>query len=84
MKKDGHGTAELPVRHSLKPMYAISAVIAILMSAVYASGFLFQNTIYPSEKFIRTFLPNDIIILLIGLPALSFAWCFLCIFSWLP
>jgi hypothetical protein len=45
-------------------------LIAILTSVVSVSGLLYRDIFYPSEEFIQTFVPNDVVNLCIGLPIL--------------
>ncbi len=51
-------------------MYKVSAIIAILMAIVDISGLLFLAAIYPTDDVLRTFVANDVVNLLIGLPIL--------------
>ncbi|MEN8118642.1 MAG: hypothetical protein ABFS16_16785 [Bacteroidota bacterium] len=50
--------------------YALSLVVAILMAAASVAGLLYQETLYPTDELVRAFLPNDVVVLLIGLPIL--------------
>ena len=48
----------------------LSLVIAVLMTGLSLAGIFFQNSLYPSEALRRSFVPNDVVNLLIGLPVL--------------
>lgn len=56
------------VRSSLTPVYVFSLVIAILMAAVSIAGLVYGTSIYPTNALLRSFVPNDVVNLLIGLP----------------
>jgi hypothetical protein len=64
-------------RHSNLPMdrdpallYVLSCLIAILMAAASLAGILYSSEIYPSDELVRTFVPNDVVSILIGVPIL--------------
>jgi hypothetical protein len=61
---------DLPVTNSLKLGYLFSLLIAILTAFTSLTSIIFQDEIYPSEELLQSFLPNDIVNLLIGLPIL--------------
>jgi hypothetical protein len=65
----GHD-ASPPLEGNLTWLYALSLVIAILMAAASLAGLLYSTTTYPTDELLRSFLPNDVCILLIGLPML--------------
>ncbi|MEN8204186.1 MAG: hypothetical protein ABFS28_16430 [Bacteroidota bacterium] len=56
--------------HNLTIYYALSLVVAILMAAASVAGLSYQKTLYPTDELVRAFLPNDVVVLLIGLPIL--------------
>jgi hypothetical protein len=60
----------LPVRGSIRLVYAFSLGIAVLTAAASAAGLLFPAAVYPTEELRRAFVPNDVVTLLIGLPIL--------------
>ena len=62
--------SELPIKRDLATVYAVSCLVALLMAAVSAAGILFRTTVYPSEELLRTFVSNDVVNLLIGVPIL--------------
>ena len=64
-----HG-AGLPVRHDLTWMYALSLVVAVLLAAASVAGLVFRAGVYPADEFVRSFVPNDVVNLAIGLPIL--------------
>ena len=72
MKKQSNSSSPqtLPITESLPLAYALSYIIAILMTAVSLGGLLFPSAIYPTDELTTTFVPNDVVNLVIGLPIL--------------
>jgi hypothetical protein len=62
--------SELPIHRDLALVYTLSCLVALLMVAASAAGILFRTTVYLSEELLRTFVPNDVVNLLIGVPIL--------------
>ncbi len=62
-------TAETP-NDNLKSEYFLSSVIAVLMALVSLAGLLFPNRLYPTTELRSSFLANEVVNLLIGLPIL--------------
>jgi hypothetical protein len=60
----------LPTRRNLTLIYLLSVIIAILMAAVSITGLLFRAIIYPTDDLLQSFVPTDVVNLLIGLPIL--------------
>jgi len=60
----------LPIRHDLALTYVLSLIIAILMAAASVAGLLYRTVIYPTDELLRSFMPNDVVNLFIGLPIL--------------
>jgi hypothetical protein len=58
------------VRGKLSLIYASSILVAILMTVASIAGLLYRTSIYPSEELVRSFVPNDVVNLFIGLPIL--------------
>ena len=58
----------LPIKRSLKLIYILSFIVAALMAVSSLVGILYQSEIYPSEELLSTFMSNDMVNLLIGLP----------------
>jgi hypothetical protein len=63
-------TAQLPITRHLTSAYVFSLVVAFLMSAASLAGLLFQSGIYPTDDLRHSFVPTDVVNLLIGLPIL--------------
>ena len=59
-----------PIKGKLSLIHSASLLIAILMAAASLAGLRYQTIIYPTEELIQTFVPNDVVNLLIGLPVL--------------
>lgn len=60
----------LPVKGSLINVTILSLLVAGLTAVVSIAGLLYQNTIYPTEELRQSFVANDVINLVIGLPIL--------------
>lgn len=70
MNTNQKDNATLPIRCNLKLAYANSLVIAALMAIVSVAGLLYQTSIYPTDELLQSFVPNDVVNLIIGLPIL--------------
>ena len=73
MNTEQEHDAGLPIRRNLTPIYVLSIIIAILMTGVSVAGLLYRNVLYPTDDLLRSFLPNDAVNLIIGLPILLFS-----------
>jgi hypothetical protein len=62
--------ANLPIKRNLTLTYALSLVIALLMTAASVAGLLFQTVIYPTDELLKAFMPNDVVNLFLGVPIL--------------
>lgn len=60
----------LPVKRRLSLAYTLTIVVMVGMGVLSLVGLILPNNIYPSEEFIQSYLVNDVINLLIGLPIL--------------
>lgn len=60
----------LPIKGKLSLIYACSFLVAILMTVASIAGLQYHSLTYPTDELIRTFIPNDVVNLLIGLPIL--------------
>jgi hypothetical protein len=58
----------LPIKLNLKLVYILSFIIASLMAVASIAGILFRSMIYPTDELLGTFISNDVVNLLIGLP----------------
>ncbi|MFN2190439.1 MAG: hypothetical protein ACK2T3_16875 [Candidatus Promineifilaceae bacterium] len=61
---------KLPLSTNLKLVYIFSLIIAFLTAATAVGSIVFRDKVYPADWIIQSFLPNDIVTLLIGLPIL--------------
>lgn len=50
--------------------YLISGAAALLMTIASAAGIVFQSSIYPTEEFVESFVTNDFVNLIVGLPVI--------------
>lgn len=62
-----------PVKFDIRILYISSLVIAILVASVSIIGIVEQDRIYPTEKLLQSFIPNDFVNLCIGIPLLLFS-----------
>jgi len=60
----------LPLKGNITLIYFLSFLIAILMTVASVAGLQSRAVIYPTEELIRSFVPNDVVNLFIGLPIL--------------
>jgi hypothetical protein len=70
MTQNSELTPHLPVRHDLALAYLFSLIIALLMAIASVAGLLYRDLIYPTDELVRSFVPNDVVNLFIGLPIL--------------
>ncbi len=70
MNTNQERNTSLPIRRDLTLTYALSFIIAILVAAASAAGLLYRTTIYPTDELLRSFVPNDMVNIFIGLPIL--------------
>lgn len=70
MLKNVQIASGLPIRKSLRPYVFVSVIIAFVMAGVSLAGLLNPQGIYPAETLRKTFVPNDVVNLFIGLPIL--------------
>jgi hypothetical protein len=70
MSPDQNTTANLPITRSLTLAYAISLLTAALMAIASLAGLLYPTAVYPTDELLQSFVPNDVVNLLIGLPIL--------------
>jgi hypothetical protein len=75
MKTDQGQKTDLPLKSSLSMAYAASFLICVLLVVVSIAGIRFRVLIYPTEALVRTFVPNDVVNLGIGLPVLLGCMC---------
>jgi hypothetical protein len=61
---------DLPLKSSVSLIYIFSFVIAILMTIASIAGLQYRTVIYPTDELVKSFVPNDVVNLLIGLPIL--------------
>jgi hypothetical protein len=60
----------LPIRRNLTLIAILSLLIAFLVAAASAAGFLFRSDLYPTGDLLQSFVPTDVVNLLIALPML--------------
>ena len=70
MKKNIFKSDVLPLKYDLRILYTLSLVIALMVIITSVIGVLYQEKIYPTENLLHTFVPNDTLNLLAGLPFL--------------
>jgi hypothetical protein len=67
-KVNSNNENNLPIKRNLKLVYILSFIIASLMAVASIAGILFRSMIYPTDELLGTFISNDVVNLLIGLP----------------
>jgi len=70
MNTNQERNTSLPTRRNLTLIYALSFIIAILMAAASVTGLVHRAVIYPTDDLLQSFVSNDVVNLLIGLPIL--------------
>ena len=70
MNTNPKDSARLPVTHELTLAYALSLVVAIVMTIASVGGLLYRAVIYPTDALLLSFIPNDVLNLVVGLPIL--------------
>lgn len=63
-------SASLPVTCDLTLAYAVSFVIALVMTVAAVAGLLYRTAIYPTDELLLAFAPSDAFNLAVGLPIL--------------
>lgn len=61
---------ELPLTRDITLVYVFSLLVALVMTAVSAAGLIFRSDVYPTEQLQQSFVANDVVNLVIGLPVL--------------
>ena len=61
---------QLPIRGNLKYIYISSLTIAVLMTFASLAGLLYPTELYPTDELLQTFVPNDVVNLIIVVPIL--------------
>jgi hypothetical protein len=74
MNTNQESRASLLIRRDLTLLYALSIIISVLIAAASAIGLLYRDIMYP-EDLLQSFVPNDVVNLLVGLPLLLGAMC---------
>jgi hypothetical protein len=62
--------SSLPIHRKLTFAYILSLIVTLLMAASSVTGLVVRSTIYPTDELRQTFLPNDVVNLVIGVPIL--------------
>jgi len=60
----------LPITRDISTLKILTAIVIILMGVLSLAGLIFPSNIYPSEALIQTFMMNDVINLIVGIPIL--------------
>ncbi len=70
VKKYNVHDLNLPVKGKLSLIYASSLFISVLIAAASVAGLRYRTIMYPTDELVQTFVSNDVVNLLIGLPIL--------------
>lgn len=60
----------LPITHNLHHVYGSTLIGAVLMTALSLGGLLYPSIFYPTNELLQSFIANDVVNLVIGLPIL--------------
>lgn len=60
----------LPFRHDISPAYRASLIIALFVAFASVLGLTLPDQLYPTEELVQSFLANDAVNILVGLPVL--------------
>jgi hypothetical protein len=60
----------LPITRDLTVATVLSLIVAIIMAAASIVGLLYPSILYPTDELVQSFMANDVVNLLIGLPIL--------------
>ena len=66
----GSQSDRLPITRDLTLAYALSLVVALVMTVASVVGLLYQTVIYPTDELLLSFAPSDALNLVVGLPIL--------------
>ena len=66
----GSPSERLPITCDLTLAYALSFIVALIMTVASVVGLLYQTVIYPTDKLLLSFVPSDAFNLVVGLPIL--------------
>jgi hypothetical protein len=66
------------LKSSLATVFTLLMVVDALMTALSLAGLLFAMVMYPDEELRQSFIANDVVNLVIGLPVLLWALWFAC------
>lgn len=61
---------EMRANQSLKLAYTLSLIVGLCMAGASLAGLLLQSNLYPTDELRHSFLANEVVNLIIGLPAL--------------
>lgn len=61
-------TGELPVRNGSRGIQILAALATLLMAGLSVIGLVLSDRLYPTEELIQSFMTNDLINLVIGVP----------------
>jgi hypothetical protein len=63
-------TSKLPIKDNITTVQTLSIVTALLMGAMSLGGLILPNIIFPSDELVQSFMPTEVVNLVIGLPIL--------------
>ena len=66
----GFPSDSLPITRDLTLAYALSLVVALIMTVASVIGFLYRTVIYPTDELLLSKIPLDVFNLVVGLPIL--------------
>jgi hypothetical protein len=63
-------SSQLPITRNLSQAYILTLITGLLMAGASLAGLLFTDSIYPVEELRTSYVSNDVVNILIGLPIL--------------
>lgn len=70
MNTNQEHNASLPIKRDLTLAYALSLVVALIMTVASVIGFLYRTVIYPTDELLLSKISLDVFNLVVGLPIL--------------
>ena len=67
----------LPITRDLTLAYVFSLIVVVFMTVASVAGLLVRTDVYPTDELLRTFVPNDVVNLVVGVPILLYPIVFL-------
>jgi hypothetical protein len=63
-------TSKLPIKDNISTVQSLSIVVAVLMGVMSLGGLILPNVVFPTDELVQSFVPTEVVNLIIGLPIL--------------